>query len=231
MILRFVLVPGKVYPRSPPQHVQVDSGSTVLAVPSHRKPHPGFQILATRRTIHNKGEKLFYSKNIFYLPHGSAEDAKSYFDLLLPRHSSLVRRIAIKCSITDLKSSFPIDANAELALLKLWRAKVQWACLWHQEQMRLGHPGLDEIILEEAEGGNNRLVLCKAKIAEFLKLLNYHGRLTSTSRIEAFVERTPLMEEAVRELRMFLMKAHLHIKEIPQMTIWRFARIECILDN
>lgn len=157
--------------------------------------HPGLQILATCKRLHDDGTALLYGRNTFYLPRGQIELTRQYFDNLSPSHSALIRRMAIKLSITDLRSVNlePIEVSASMIpdlkcnLLRMWTAHLEYALEWHAHQLRLGNPGLSELRLEGLDT-NQVLVAPGRKITLFNRLRKSHPELlrfyASTPRIQ-----------------------------------------------
>ena len=151
MILRLILVPGRVYPRprikeqgkGGSRAAQGEIGSKAFLSRNPRSPslgnvdkrrirssnlEPGYQILATRKQILKDGAPLFYSKNVFYIPRGLARYAQSYFNTLLPEHRSLIRRVVCRVSATDFDIQAAQNASESYSVqgFNVFSPRNQW---------------------------------------------------------------------------------------------------------
>ena len=67
---------------------------------------PGFQILATCRSIYGQYHELFYTANVFFLPPGPLEETlKHLFNKLQPEHVNMISRVGITLGLQDLTPS------------------------------------------------------------------------------------------------------------------------------
>ena len=178
--------------------------------------HPALQILATCKRLHDDGTALLYGRNTFYLPRGQLGLTRQYFESLSPSNRSLIRRMAIKLSITDLRSvnldplevSFFLIPDLTCNLLRMWTTHLEYAIEWHAHQLRLGNPGLDELRLEGLDT-TQALVVPGRKITLFNRLRRFHPELlhfySSTPRVRPSVFFAP-----------FLVRAYLMLETMPQ---------------
>lgn len=189
MILRSILVPGMICPKPRPRPADPSPGVTRLVKTAKSRPtlsYPGFQILATCKQLHSEGAPLFYASNDFYLPGGPVALTASYFRLLSPTHSSLIRRMVIRFSVKDfdtpaidrrVNSAFHLHhllhngATLGWTFRTFWRDKIDWMCSWHVNQITAGKPGLSEGRLENLHG--NKVVVLSGEqmsyVAEHIK--------------------------------------------------------------
>ena len=110
-IMEHALVPGDVYPCSkpPPAKTSHKLLRTVFRVKiggvdhhvAARRP-PGFGLLVTCRRAYEDGHGMFYSRNTFHLPAGSAADAAAWSDGLLPHQRSLIKSACLDLSLADI---------------------------------------------------------------------------------------------------------------------------------
>lgn len=200
MILRLILAPGKVYPQirtqKPPSNncsSEASHTATANALSALPLSQPGFQILATCKKLHDDGATIFYSENTFYLPRGSDQYAKrisagTYFkSQLLPRHSSLIRKMAIQYSVTILNPALMdlciatqkcrphfsglqnLLSHGTQHLQAAWRSSLRWVCKWHLEQIRAGESGLEELRLE-GSSSDDVIVLSGLQLTDWAKV-------------------------------------------------------------
>lgn len=67
---------------------------------------PGFQILATCKSIYGQYHELFYTANIFFLPPGPLEETlKHLFHKLQPEHVNMISRVGVTLGLQDLTPS------------------------------------------------------------------------------------------------------------------------------
>ena len=89
-------------------HIDVYTPS-VFNAPKPKKPKIeqqlfvlGFQLLATNSRALSEGAPIFWSNNTFFFPPGPVCNTQAYFRNVMPEHSSLIRRLAIRLSPRDL---------------------------------------------------------------------------------------------------------------------------------
>ena len=112
-IMSYVLVPGDVHVRPTKErgvkaafksfwnalqrYSESDQGDPRL--PSL----PGFQILATCKSIYGQYHELFYTANTFFLPPGPLDETLRYlFDNLQPEHVNMISRVGVTLGLQDL---------------------------------------------------------------------------------------------------------------------------------
>ena len=93
-IMRLVLCPGHIYLPGPD-------------MPAHKlrpKPalYPGIQLLATCRQAYIEGHELYYSSNVFHMPHGPLAHMQRLLGAYHVEHLQKMRNIRIRCSVLDL---------------------------------------------------------------------------------------------------------------------------------
>ena len=93
-ITSLILVPGEIYLRPRPI-----VGCSVSKF--HRKRY-GCQFLATCRQAYEEGHELYYSSNTFNLPSGRHHWCGMLFQLMQPKHQSMIQYLGINCSIYDI---------------------------------------------------------------------------------------------------------------------------------
>ncbi|KAL8731380.1 MAG: hypothetical protein Q9166_003472 [cf. Caloplaca sp. 2 TL-2023] len=82
-----------------------------MCIPAIRTaPH----FLSTCHTAYDEGHQLFYSKNIFFMPHGPLSNAKDYYDDLQPHHKRLIRHMVIDLTLLDLTIESFNDIESQL---------------------------------------------------------------------------------------------------------------------
>lgn len=66
-------------------------------------PMPGFQILATCKSIYGLYHERFYALNTFFLPPGPLDETlKHFFKHLQPEHVNMISRVGIRLGVEDL---------------------------------------------------------------------------------------------------------------------------------
>ena len=101
-IMSLILTPGNIFLK--PHPILGTSGPSKY----HRKRY-GCQFLATCRQAYNEGHRMYYSSNTFHLPSGRDHWARQLFDLVQPKHRSMIQYLAINCSIYDIHYPGPMD--------------------------------------------------------------------------------------------------------------------------
>ena len=126
---------------------------------SPTRQQPGYQVLATCRTMYEERYRLFYSRNVFHVPPGPILISFQYFKCLQPKHKALIERISVNFSAADLtpegflhvqeevrrwegtlrRNARPMDKSrlvlawldaSMVTLNHLWREKTEWLLTW-----------------------------------------------------------------------------------------------------
>lgn len=111
--MSFVLVPGEVHIRPTKKlGMKAALGSFWNAMQGYSESQqgeaklpslPGFQILATCKSIYGQYHELFYKDNIFFLPPGPLDETlRHLFKKLQPEHVNMIGRVGITLGLQDL---------------------------------------------------------------------------------------------------------------------------------
>ena len=112
-IISYVLVPGDVHIR-PSKEYGVKAAFKGLWNAMQRRSEnqqgdgklpslPGFQILATCKSIYGQYHELFYTANMFFLPPGPLDETlRHLLDKLQPEHMNMISRVGVRLGLQDL---------------------------------------------------------------------------------------------------------------------------------
>ena len=112
-IMSYVLVPGDVHIRPTKEHgVKAAFKCFWNALRGDSESHegdprppslPGFQILATCKSIYGQYHELFYTANTFFLPPGPLDETLRYLlKKLQPEHVNMISRVGVTLGLRDL---------------------------------------------------------------------------------------------------------------------------------
>ncbi|KAL8822070.1 MAG: hypothetical protein Q9191_007190 [Dirinaria sp. TL-2023a] len=148
-IMRYALVPGKIYLHNPhhrPRRANIS--------PPQSPPISAFQLLGTCKQIYREGITLFYSENTFFLAPGLLKYTSFFFNsVILTNHRSMIRHLGLRLSLEDCPEDiihpqihnpkfairippFP-DINTEFWLT--WTEKARMLLAWYRVQVEAGN--------------------------------------------------------------------------------------------
>ena len=149
-IMRYTLVPGKVYLRNP--CLGNPSLGPFTAGVFRQTSTSGFQLLATCKQIYREGIAMFYGENTFYLPPGLLKHTEVFFDEVLSTgHRNMVRHLGIRFSLDDLPLDgyhdyppafvvqIPPAPDIAMELWFMWTEKVNMMLSWYKSQAHAGN--------------------------------------------------------------------------------------------
>ena len=158
-IMRLVLVPGDVHLRGPKKHgVKAKihhAWDAVHQLPRdcHKIPAapslPGFQMLATCKSVYGQYHETFYSSNTFFFAPGLFKETIKYYTISLqPEHVNMISSIGVNLGLEDLTpivfkkaqecmslnrgclSSYSVGQKwgivVKLHLLQIWQRKLEF---------------------------------------------------------------------------------------------------------
>lgn len=161
-IIRYVLLPGDIHIRAAKEHGVKAKAQRIWDVlqqiqngDDHRKftrppSLPGFQILATCKSIYGLYHERFYALNTFFLPPGPLDETlKHFFKHVQPEHVNMIGRIGIRLGLEDLTPAGLKDVEDFMSQVRRCsplsgdrRVGQEWADTVHLHLLHIGYEKL-----------------------------------------------------------------------------------------